>query len=742
MDGDKWNRFWFITFCWMAPGLQYIHAQPDSLLEITKVTNLIFDGQVNEAFWDEIKPVPLIQYSPNTGAPPTEKTEIRFAYDDHYFYGSIRAFDSEPDKIRGNSLYRDRLAGSDHFEILLDSYNDNETAFIFNTISTGVRTDALIANDATGGTISSSAWFNGDFNTFWDTKVSRDDQGWYAETRIPFSSLRFENVDGDVIMGLSVQRKIARKLERLVFPNIRPEIDWAFLKPSLAQKILIKGIQPTKAVYITPYLLTGHIHQNVLNESQSAYESLDDVPIDIGGDIKFSVTNNLTLDFTVNTDFAQVEADDQQINLSRFSLFFPEKRQFFQERSGIFEFRTGGQSRLFFSRQIGLSNSGVPLPIIGGVRLVGRSKNWDIGILDMQTRSFEDFNSENFGVLRVRRRAFNDLSTVGGMFTSRIGQDGRKNIAYGFDGLINVSGDDFLTANWSQTFESNTENKNNGRLTLEMNRRRRLGFGYNLGFIYSGKGYTPRLGFIDRRNITFGTATVSQTWLHPEGHKFINQSIELTGNTFFDNDTDDLSTAFIQSKWQFSTRSQDVGNIQFEWNYENLPMPLTLSGGVEIPAGVYRFARAGIGYRMAGEKIIRTGITYETGAFYDGWLHTISLSPSWFVSKHLELGLNYALNNLQFDARDESRTIHVARLRIGTAVNSLLSTNAFLQFSSSQDLFSANIRFRYNFREGNDLWLVFNQGLNTDRISRMPELPRVATSSILFKYLHTFVYAN
>ena len=198
-------------------------------------------------------------------------------------------------------------------------------------------------------------------------------------------------------MGLTVQRKIARKLERLVFPNIPPENDWAFLKPSLAQKILIKGVKPTKTVYITPYLLSGVARTNMLNDRENGYEWDNDPELDIGGDVKFSVTNNLTMDFTVNTDFAQVEADDQLINLSRFSLFFPEKRQFFQERSAVFEFRTGGLSRLFFSRRIGLTDDGMPVPIIGGVRLTGRINTWDVGALNMQTRNLRPLRKvENY----------------------------------------------------------------------------------------------------------------------------------------------------------------------------------------------------------------------------------------------------------------------------------------------------------------------------------------------------------
>ena len=734
-----------ITFLFIGIYSMNMSSQADGILTLQRVEGIDFDGRVNEEVWESITPLPLVQYSPDAGSPPTEKTEIRFAYNDKYLFASIRAFDRNPKGIRGNSLYRDRLAGSDHFEILIDSYNDNETAFIFNTISTGVRTDAAIANDATGGTISSSAWLNSSFNTFWDTKVSRDEEGWYAETRIPFSSLRFQNVDGDVIMGITVQRKIARKLERLVFPAIPPEFDWAFLKPSLAQKVLLKGVEPIKKVYVSPYILTGIKRTHILDQDQQSYQWDTEFEREIGGDVKFSITNNVTMDFTVNTDFAQVEADDQLINLSRFSLFFPEKRQFFQERSAVFEFRTGGLSRLFFSRRIGLTEGGSPVPIIGGLRLVGRADTWDFGVLNMQTRNFEDLRSENFGVFRVKRRIINENSTLGGIFTSRVERNGRRNFVYGIDGLIRLFGDDYLTANWSQTFDSETEDTptdgslDNARLTIELNRRKRFGLGYNIGFIYSGEQYLPGIGFVDRNDFKFGTANISQTWLYPEGSAFISQRIEAEGFSYFDNESGDVISAEFGSKWSFTNRTLDGGQVGIKWIYENLTEKFVLSENAVVPAGIYRFGRYSASYNMAGEKILRTGIMIETGKFYDGWLNTITFTPSWFVSKHLELGLQYSYNQANFSERDEKLNIHITRLKIGTAVNSQISTNAFFQYNSDADLFSANVRFRYNLREGNDLWIVLNEGLNTNRLSRTPNLPLSSAESLLVKYVHTFL---
>ncbi len=206
-----------------------------------------------------------------------------------------------------------------------------------------------------------------------------------------------------------------------------------------------------------------------------------------------------------------------------------------------------------------------------------------------------------------------------------------------------------------------------------------------------------------------------------------------------DNDDEAVQSAEIGPLWKFSTRTLDSGHLGFKWVYENLSEEFTLSDDVEVPIGDYRFARFSASYRMASEKVIRAGIKLETGTFYDGWLNTISFTPSWFVSKHLELGLQYSYNHANFADRNESLTAHITRLRIGTAVNSKISTNAFVQYNSDVDLFSANVRFRYNLSEGNDFWIVLNEGLNTDRFSRIPSLPLSNSESILIKYVHTFL---
>jgi hypothetical protein len=713
-------------------------------MPIHRISGVIFDGRVDEPAWDAIEPLPMVQYEPNAGEQPSERTEIRLAYDDTYFYVSMRAFDSDPNGVRATSLYRDRISGSDHLELLLDTYNDNETGYVFTTTPSGIRNDLEISNDATGGTISSGNWLNRDFNTYWDAESTVTSEGWFTEIRIPFSSLRFQDTDGKVIMGLTVQRKIARKLERLIFPAIPPTINYAFLKPSLARKIVLEGIKPIKTLYVTPYVLTGTEHTNSLNETGTGYTDNNDFQAEVGGDVKFSITNNLTADFTINTDFAQAEADDQLVNLSRFSLFYPEKRQFFQERASIFDFRTGGLSRLFFSRRIGLTDQGEQVPIYGGVRLAGRMGTWDLGVLDMQTQRLDTIPSENFGVLRLRRRVFNRFSYVGGMFTSRIDADGNSNLAYGVDGLIRVIGDDYLTVQWAQTFDSRSEaaandNFKSGRLALEMNRRRRQGFGYTVGTILSGPNYNPGVGFVDRNDFKYGTAAFSNTWLK-EGGPFIWHKIELLGNAYLDNMEHEVLSSEYGTEWSFTRRNLDSGGLLIKKVYENILEDFNLAGNALIPPGTYDFYRITGTYSMAVDRTLRTGLVVETGTFYDGWLNTLTLSPSWYQSKYFQLNLDYAFTYGEFSDRQELLNFHVARLRIGTALNRQVSTNALVQYNGAQDLFSFNVRFRWNFREGQDLWVVFNSGINTDRFAYTPVLPQTDNRSVLIKYVHTFIF--
>jgi hypothetical protein len=504
------------------------------------------------------------------------------------------------------------------------------------------------------------------------------------------------------------------------------------------------GISNRKQLYVTPYGLVGLQQWNAINETQTKYNRESDLKWEVGGDMKISLTNYLALDLTANTDFAQAEADDQQVNLTRFSLFYPEKRQFFQERAGIFEFRTGGLSRLFYSRRIGLTDEGKLVPIYGGARIAGRAGKWDIGFLDMQTADLDSLPSENFGVLRLRRRAFNEYSYVGGMFTSRLGVNGDYNVAYGLDGLVRLFGDDYLNLKYTQTFDNepiggvSIDGFNSARVIAEWQKRRRQGIGYDVTFIWSGINYDPGVGFVQRNDFKYGNANLSYTWFYNEHPLFIWHQLAVTGFSYVRNKDQSVQSAELGPEWSFSSRTTSSGNANIKMQYEDLTEPFYLSDSVYIPVGNYTFYKTGLRYQMRYERILGTGIAMEAGSFYDGWRTSVLLTPRWYVSKHLELSAEYLHERVRFPDRDQKFDAHVTRLRIGTAVDNHLSTNAFIQYNSTLDLFTANVRFRYNFREGNDLWIVYNEGLNTTPYQSDPHLPVSDTRAVLIKYTHTF----
>ncbi len=715
------------------------------LIKLPRLNSEIkLDGIVNEPAWDAIEPLPLVMYQPTYRGAITESTEIRVAYDDNYIYMSGRLYQNNPADIRANSLYRDRYSGDDTFAIVLDSFNDNENALWFFVNPLGTRYDFAVSNDAVGGFNA----VNSDWNTFWDVATSITDEGWFAEIRIPFSSLGFQDDNGQVVMGLIVYRFIAVSNTRYVYPDIPPTWDRGSNKPSVAQDVLLENVYSKKPVYITPYILGGANQLSTLNNNTGRYELDTDRTNEAGLDIKYNLTSNLTLDITANTDFAQVEADDQQINLTRFSLFFPEKRQFFQERAGIFDFRLGGDSRLFHSRRIGL-NEGQPIRIYGGARIVGRLGKWDFGFLNMQTAKSDSLPSENFGVLRLRRNVINANSDIGAMLTTRLGDDGNYNLAYGVDASLRLWGDDYLAFKWAQNLEKEIVDNNHfdaldaSRFFISMQRQRFEGFAFETTVSWSGKDFDPGIGFDTRRDFLYAFNALNYQWFmknHSSIRKiwFGNQT-----NTYFRNNDNSVESASTHPFVEIE--ANNGGSIQFFSNhfYEDVRDGFSLSTVVNVPLGKYGFHEAGLSLNAPEGWRLRPGLTAKSGSFYDGKKHTIQLSPTWNLSRFLELSGFYEINLLRFGKRDQSDNIHLARLRLNTALNNLVSLNGFLQYSSNADLIAINARFRYNFSEGNDLWLVYNEGLNTERTSmEFPasrRLPLTDNRTVMLKYTHTFI---
>jgi hypothetical protein len=696
------------------------------------------DGLSQEPAWEGIKPLPVVMHSPNFLDEPTEKTEILVAYDQDYLYAAGRLYDREPSKIQCTSKKRDDMKpNNDWFGIVIDTFNDKENALVFFTTPSGLRLDMTVFNDAQG-----EEPFNTDWNTFWDVATERNKDGWFVEMRIPLSSLQFQDKNGSCVMGLISWRWIARKNESAVFPAISPNWGmYSLFKPSQAQEVTFQGISKKKPLYVAPYLLGGLGYSYELNETETAYERTDDPAHEAGLDIKYGLTSNLTLDVTVNTDFAQVEADDEQVNLTRFSLFFPEKRLFFQERSSTFDFNLGGDNSLFYSRRIGIYE-GKSVRIYGGARLVGRVGRWDLGFFNIQTAKIEDLPSENFGVFRVRRQVFNPYSYLGGIITTRIGVDNTYNIAYGLDGIFRLFGNDYLSFKLAQTFENGEENKlaslDQARIGLNWERRTLKGLGYDLSFSRVGPTFNPGIGFLVRDNYTRFGDRLLYGWRPGEQSSLLRHHVFLDGFLLLENKGGKTESAEIGPGWEFETKSGSYGNFMLKMFWEDVPEEFSLSDEAEVPVGKYSFYGLNATYITAMTRLFFSENTLEVGTFYDGWRLSLSVSPWWSISSSLELSATYQFDKVVFPDRDQQFTAHITRLRILAMLSTKFSATAFIQYNSANSMVTANIRIRYNPREGNDFYLVYNEGLNTNRFRESPVPPFTGNRAVMIKYTYTF----
>ena len=720
---------------------QHLDSRLNEPIKIQRIDSPVeLDGLSNEAAWNGIKSLPMTMRIPNFGSEPSEHTEILLGYDDDYLYAAGRFYDSEPSKIQATSFKRDGWAyNTDQLTIIIDAFNDNENAVLFSTTPVGIRTDVNILNDAEGAPQKN---INSSWNTFWDVATVQNDDGWFAEMRIPFSSLRFEEKDGQTIMGITAYRWIARKFESDIFPLIPGKFgSWGAFRPSQTQAILFEGIKRHNPLYITPYLLGGLEQTNKLNDDESTYERADKFVREVGLDVKYGLTNNLTLDVTINPDFAQVEADDQMINLTRYSLFFPEKRLFFQERSGNFDFRFEDMNRLFYSRRIGI-HEGEQVRIYGGARIVGRVGPWDIGFLNMQTEKFEDLLSENFNVMRLRRQVFNPYSYIGGMVTSRIGNRDSWNTAYGIYGILRLFGDDYLTLKWAQCFENDKKNQvvalEPSKIYVNWTRRSDKGPGYNLSYSRSGDDFNPGIGYERRDNYTRFGDRVQYGWFPGEESKLQNHQVFIEGITFIRNLDGKIESSKVGPGWAFETRAGSDGSISVRQFKENVTELFSFSDDVDIPIGRYTFYGIMGKFNSPRGSLYKISTTINAGSFYDGRRVTINLKPSAAISKHLQLEGMYELNAVDFPDRNQNFIGHIGQLKISAFLNSKLSLVSIVQYNSANDKIITNIRFRYNPREGNDLYIVYDEGLNTYRQREFPALPRTSIRTILVKYSYTF----
>jgi len=697
-----------------------------------------FDGWVTEEEWGEVPLMPYEMQLPSLGGTPSQLTEARLAYDDEYIYFAGRMYDDDMDAMMAKTKRRDALTGvTQFFGIIIDSYNDNENALGFFTTPTGLRWDGAVSNDALGGNAMNISW-----NAFWDVKVQQDEKGWYAEFRIPFTSLGFEDLDGEVTMGLISFRYIPRTNELNMFPLIPPDFgDWSAWRPSFAKDFKFEGVKRKRPFYVTPYILTGHSSINELSADETSYQNDSELIRSIGGDIKYGLSKSWTLDLSVNTDFAQVEADDQQVNLTRFSLFFPEKRLFFQERSGVFNFNFGRRDQLFYSRRIGITDGEIQ-NIIGGARVVGRTGAWDLGVISMHTANQNVLDGELLSVVRAKRDVINDRSDVGFLVTHRTNHDGTYNANYGLDATLELIPDHRLSLRYAQTLDSDIENTlfrpDASKYWISFGNQSRRGLSYGASYSQSGIDHLPSMGFEVRDNYRRVGQRVAYNWYQDNDSKVFYHGWQSGGAWHWSLETGKLESLNWRGGWDLYLKNGWGFEVRVQPNIENLVESFELADDVIIPAGDYKFLAYQLRANSPFTGIFNFNTELTRGNFYDGTRNGISLGAGLNLSSSFEVNVNYEYNKANFDARNEELQLHLVRLRTLIMFDTKLSLATLIQYNSQNKTFLGNVRFRYNPQEGHDLFVVYNDDLNNDRFRERPTLPLSNQRSIQIKYSYTF----
>jgi hypothetical protein len=661
------------------------------------------DGRVDEAAWLAALVLPMTQHWPDYGADRSERTRFLLLHDaEHLWLSGV--FRADPDDVRGVSLYRDVWNGDDAVDLLVDVRNDDVTGLLFTTTPLGVRIDGEIRNDAApGGGVQP---YNAEWNGLWDVRSVILDDGWSFELRIPYETLGVRGSgDAPATVGIIVSREQAVGQWRDMFPAIRPDWSMSHAKPSLAHDIELPAARGGLPLFTTPYVLSG-AERTRRRDAVVPAAPVVEVPLEVGGDVRVGVGPSLTLDLTANTDFAQVESDALQVNLDRFNLFFPEKRQFFQERAANFDFQMGPEIRLFHSRTVGLDADGRPQRIWGGGRLTGNVAGWDVGALSLQVDGGAGAG-ENDAALRLQRPVGAGRSRAGGIFTSRL-VGGEARLTVGADGRVHLGGDDWLTLQLAGT-SSPTDgaamvDRSAARLFWE--RRSLDGFAWEIEGVRSGTDFSPALGFAARDAFTSGIADLYYSRRPGPGSVLARWRFIATTRGYWRSADASVESALHRLRTQLFFRNGFFWNTALNLTYEHLDAPLALPGAT-VPAGGYRgvdlFTNVDLprSMRLGGFAVV------HVGSVFDGLRTDVTVGGRLNFSRHVTVQPEVQLQRLSFGVRDQVVRADRAGLRVQAALDTRFSAEAFVQYNRAADRVAANARLRYQRGEGRDVFLVY-----------------------------------
>jgi hypothetical protein len=682
------------------------------------------DGALDEALYSDVPPIDgFVQVEPDTGRPATEDTHVWISFDDDNVFLSFRVWDREPQRRVATDMRRDVsnfINGNDVLVIFIDTFHDLRNGLSFTINPLGARNDGQQIGPQ----------YNADWNPIWNHAVGTFPGGWTVEMALPFRSLRYAPGRTQT-WGLNVMRTIRWKNELSVLSPVPPGRgnNSAQYAPLAATLVGLEAPPPGRNIDVKPYAVT-----TLTSNTTSTPRIANDFGRDVGLDVKYGITQNLVADFTLNTDFAQVEADEQQVNLTRFSLFFPEKREFFLENRDTFTFGgvtsgSGDAPVLFYSRRIGL-DAGRVVPIDAGGRLTGRVGRFTIGAMNIQTDDADVTPSTNFSVVRVKRDVLRQ-SSVGALFTRRsVGQFGGPNLAYGLDSTLNFFNDLSINTYWARTETAGVRGGDASyRANLNFPHDR---WGVQLERLRVDEQFNPEVGFVRRTDIR---RTLAELRFSPRPRRIraVRRFWWMGSVDYIENGAGRLDARDQSGEFAIEFQNNDRFSVTYTDSYEFIPRPFRIASNVTLPVGGYDWQTLRVGFDARPQRRIAANVAVEHGTFYSGHRTAVSASRGRLAfSPRLSVEPTYSVNWV--DLAEGAFTTHLAGSRVIYTMSPRMFASALVQFNTSINAVTANVRLRWEYQPGSELFVVYND----ERDTRARGFPDLATRAVIVKINRLF----
>jgi hypothetical protein len=674
---------------------------------------LRIDGRLDEEAYRAIEPLTdFIQQEPDEGQPATEKTEAWILFDEDHLYICARNWDSHPEREIANELRRDNsnILGNENLTFAIDTLHDRRNGYVFQTNALGALRDMAVTDDQ-----QNQAW-----NGIWNVKTARFENGWTVEVAIPFKTLRYRG-SGPQTWGINLRRLVKWKNEFSYLSLVPAALGTGGISrmASAATVIGLETPAQSKNLELKPYVVASSTTDR---NSASPFDNRGDA--NAGLDFKYGLTRSLIVDATYRTDFAQVEEDVQQVNLTRFSLFFPEKRDFFIEGQGIFDFggvqagnSPGDVPLLFFSRQIGLSQ-GQAVPVLGGARLTGRAGSFSIGALNIQTDDKPSARAlaTNFSALRLKRNLLR-RSNVGMMATRRGPALGSAistsdaSYTMGVDATmlffssINITSYYALTGNPNATGETVTGSSYRGRFEYNADR-----YGASAEHLLIGGDFRPEVGYVRRNDIR---RTAGQLRFSPRPRSTLIR--KYTFQTSFDYVTDapaiEVQSREASGLFRIDFQSSDQFSAEHSREYELLPGQFSIAPGVIVPAGGYSYSTSRVSYSLGQQRRVSGRFSASTGSLYGGTKSDVTYSGRWGVIPQFSLEPSMTLARGSLPAGDFTARLIGSRFTVTPTARMQISS--LVQFNVDGNSLTASARLRWEYTGGSDLFVVYSDGRDT-----------------------------